>query len=99
MVTPRNIDSFLTSAFTGPNSGTGHTSAVFAIETIVDLVIKLIRPIIQKKQAEIAVKYEYEKEYCDKQQAALQNRVWVDCRYEMQQLWLELCLDCLQELL
>jgi hypothetical protein len=68
--------------FTGPNSATGHTSAIFSIEITVDLIIKLARPIIQKKKAEVAVKYNYETEYCDKQQAALQNRVWVDCRYE-----------------
>ncbi|KIM89673.1 hypothetical protein PILCRDRAFT_812480 [Piloderma croceum F 1598] len=64
----------------GPNAATGHTSALFSIENTINLIIKLARPILQKKQAEVVVKFDHEKDYCVKQQAALQNRVWADCR-------------------
>ena len=71
---------FLISFVAGPNAATGHTSTLFSIENTINLIIKLARPILQKKQSEVVVKFDYEKHYCDKQQAALQNRVWADCR-------------------
>lgn len=64
----------------GPNSAVGHTSVLFTIESSIDLVIKVIKPVIRGKAAEVEVRFEDEKEYCDKQQVALGNRVWADCR-------------------
>ena len=70
----------VSSIFLGPNSGTGHTSALFSIETHIDLVLKIAGPIIKKRQGDVSVKFEYEKDYCDKQQKDLLNRVWAGCR-------------------
>ena len=40
----------------GPNSGTGHASLVFAIETQVNLITQLIRPILHHEISAISIK-------------------------------------------
>lgn len=57
-----------------------HTSALFAIESVVDLILKVARPVIAGQAADVEVKYDHEKEYSDKQQAALAQRVWATCK-------------------
>lgn len=64
----------------GPNSATGHTSVIYAIESTVDLVLKVAGPVIRGRVSDVAVKPSYEKEYSDTTQKALSQRVWVDCK-------------------
>lgn len=65
----------------GPNSSVGHTSVLFSIENSINLVLKVAAPVIRQEAADVEVKYDHEEEYCYKQQTALANRVWADCRY------------------
>lgn len=64
----------------GPNSAVGHTSVLFTIESSIELVMKIIKPVVRGKAAAVEVRFEDEKEYSDKQQEALSQRVWADCR-------------------
>ncbi|KAF7985934.1 hypothetical protein HWV62_43862 [Athelia sp. TMB] len=65
----------------GPNAASGHTSVLFAVEVAVDLVIKLVRPIIKGKASAVAVKDSYERTYATDVQGALAQRVWAGCQY------------------
>ncbi|KAF7980662.1 hypothetical protein HWV62_37079 [Athelia sp. TMB] len=65
----------------GPNAASGHTSVLFSMEVTVDLVIKLVRPIIKGKASAVAVKDDYEREYSVELQGALKQRVWAGCQY------------------
>ncbi|OQE30866.1 hypothetical protein PENFLA_c002G02863 [Penicillium flavigenum] len=47
----------------GPNSGKGHTSAIYSIENYVNLVMKVIAPIIQDRCSFVEVKPDSEKDY------------------------------------
>ena len=53
---------------------------IFSIETVIDLVIKLVRPVLNGKAATVSVKPEYEKAYSKAMQEGLSNRVWADCK-------------------
>ena len=58
-----------------------HTSVLFSMEVTVDLVIRLVRPIIKGKASAVAVKDDYEREYSAELQGALKQRVWAGCKY------------------
>ncbi|KAJ5420718.1 hypothetical protein N7465_003237 [Penicillium sp. CMV-2018d] len=47
----------------GPNSGKGHTSAIYCIENYVNLVMKVIAPVLQDRSSFVEVKSDSEKEY------------------------------------
>ncbi|OQD99613.1 hypothetical protein PENSOL_c006G05907 [Penicillium solitum] len=47
----------------GPNSGKGHTSAIYCIENYVNLVMKAIAPVLQDRASFVEVKPDSEKEY------------------------------------
>ncbi|CRL22751.1 Flavin-containing monooxygenase-like [Penicillium camemberti] len=47
----------------GPNSGKGHTSAIYCIENYVNLVMKVIAPVLQDRASFVEVKPDSEKEY------------------------------------
>ncbi|KAJ5866093.1 hypothetical protein N7534_000646 [Penicillium rubens] len=47
----------------GPNSGKGHTSAIYSIENYVNLVMKVIAPVIQDRCSFVEVKPDSEKDY------------------------------------
>ncbi|RDW70957.1 hypothetical protein BP6252_07520 [Coleophoma cylindrospora] len=59
----------------GPNAGSGHTSVLFSIECSIDLVIKMARPIIEKRANSVEVKQTAEKFWCDTIQEALHRTV------------------------
>ena len=63
----------------GPNAATGHTSAVYAIENTIDLVLKVVKPILKDDTASaVEVKYDAEKNWVETLQGALKQRVWAD---------------------
>ncbi|KAJ5941188.1 hypothetical protein N7516_001356 [Penicillium verrucosum] len=47
----------------GPNSGKGHTSAIYCIENYVNLVMKVIAPVLRDRASFVEVKSDSEKEY------------------------------------
>ncbi|KAJ5485954.1 hypothetical protein N7530_000254 [Penicillium desertorum] len=47
----------------GPNSGKGHTSAIYSIENYVNLVMKVIAPVIQDRCSFVEVRPDSEKDY------------------------------------
>ncbi|CAK96948.1 uncharacterized protein An11g06510 [Aspergillus niger] len=60
----------------GPNSGRGHTSAVFSIENYIDLIIRVIKPIIAGSAVSVEPDMLSEKAYNERLQAALRNTVF-----------------------
>ncbi|GAT27935.1 monooxygenase [Aspergillus luchuensis] len=60
----------------GPNSGRGHTSAVFSIENYTDLIIRIIRPIIAGSAVSVEPDMSRENAYNERLQAALKNTVF-----------------------
>ncbi|KAH7096819.1 4-hydroxyacetophenone monooxygenase [Auriculariales sp. MPI-PUGE-AT-0066] len=64
----------------GPNSNTGHTSAIIGIENGVNLVLKLIKPILKGHNKTIEISAIAERAYHDKVQAKLKKTVFgVNC--------------------
>ncbi|KAL6871340.1 hypothetical protein J3F83DRAFT_735137 [Trichoderma novae-zelandiae] len=61
----------------GPNTATGHTSTVMAIENGVNYSLRLIEPILQGKATAVDVKLDAEKAYTNQIQTALQDTVWL----------------------
>ncbi|KAJ5593484.1 hypothetical protein N7537_010388 [Penicillium hordei] len=59
----------------GPNSGSGHTSVLFAIECSVNLVIRIARPVLQRQASIVEVCKGAEIAWCDTIQTALSKTV------------------------
>lgn len=57
-----------------------HTSVIYAVESVIDLILKVAGPVLKGKVADVEVKLEHEKKYSDEQQVALSQRVWTTCR-------------------
>lgn len=65
----------------GPNTATGHTSTILAIENAVNYSLRIIKPILDKRSLTVDVKREAEQRDVDEIQAALQKTVWhMDCK-------------------
>ncbi|KAK0641754.1 hypothetical protein B0T16DRAFT_516194 [Cercophora newfieldiana] len=60
----------------GPNSGTGHTSLIMAIENSINLGLRVIKPVLDGKATSVELKPGAEQEYAKKLQADLKKRVW-----------------------
>ncbi|RAK90180.1 monooxygenase [Aspergillus costaricaensis CBS 115574] len=60
----------------GPNSGRGHTSAIFSIENYTDLIIRIIKPIIAGSAVSVEPDMSSEKAYNQRLQGALKNTVF-----------------------
>ena len=64
----------------GPNAGFAHTSALFSIENIVDLIIRVAQPVLLRQKDTVEIKLVNEVQYNRKLQDALEDRVWQGCR-------------------
>ncbi|KAJ5681952.1 uncharacterized protein N7477_001892 [Penicillium maclennaniae] len=62
----------------GPNSGKGHTSTIYSIENHVDLVIKVITPVIKEQSSFVEVKADSERLYDEKLHASIAKTVFND---------------------
>ncbi|KAM7184246.1 hypothetical protein V8F20_012294 [Naviculisporaceae sp. PSN 640] len=60
----------------GPNSVTGHTSAIMASENSINYALRIIKPVLDGKAKSVNIRREAEKRYSDKIQHALQNTVF-----------------------
>lgn len=60
----------------GPNSATGHTSGVMAIENAINYGLRVLKPCIEGQASVADVRREAEEAYVDDLQGALQNTVW-----------------------
>ncbi|KAL4912906.1 hypothetical protein BDW62DRAFT_214649 [Aspergillus aurantiobrunneus] len=60
----------------GPNTVTGHTSAVMAAENSVNYALRILKPVLDGSAASVEVKLSAEDTYVQKIQAALRNTVW-----------------------
>jgi cation diffusion facilitator CzcD-associated flavoprotein CzcO len=60
----------------GPNTATGHSSVILASENMVNMVLKLIKPILKGDVAVTEIKKEAELEWARDIQSALKKRVW-----------------------
>ena len=63
-------------ALLGPNTGTGHSSALLAVENTVNLTLKLVAPILRGEATTTEVKKDAELAYTTQIQAALTDTVW-----------------------
>jgi cation diffusion facilitator CzcD-associated flavoprotein CzcO len=61
---------------TGPNTGIGHTSAIFVIESQIKYVINSIKQVIQNGKKNIEVLPEAEQRYTDKIHREMEKTVW-----------------------
>ncbi|RDH24878.1 monooxygenase [Aspergillus niger ATCC 13496] len=65
----------------GPNSGRGHTSTVYSIESHVDLVIRIIKPIMEHNAVSVVIKQASEERFNTKLKSALRKTVFTNmCR-------------------
>lgn len=60
----------------GPNAATGHTSAIMASENSVNYALRVIKPVLDGQASIASLKWDAEKQYSDRMQAALRNTVW-----------------------
>lgn len=63
-------------ALLGPNSATGHTSAIIAAENSINYALRIIRPILDGRASAAEVKLDAERAYVDRIQADLQKMVF-----------------------
>ncbi|KAJ3572738.1 hypothetical protein NP233_g2892 [Leucocoprinus birnbaumii] len=60
----------------GPNTVTGHTSAILVAENVIQLILKMMSPVLAGKASTVEVTAVAEKEYCNELQAASRRKVW-----------------------
>ncbi|PYH91801.1 dimethylaniline monooxygenase, partial [Aspergillus ellipticus CBS 707.79] len=73
----------------GPNSATGHTSALMAAENSVNYALRILKPVLEGKASTVEIKLDAEREYVYWMQDALRKRVWNSCAswYVNEQKW------------
>ena len=64
----------------GPNSATGHTSAIIASENSINYSLRVIRPVLEGRASEACLKSEAEREYSNTMQGSLKDTVWSGCQ-------------------
>ncbi|KAH9238349.1 hypothetical protein K456DRAFT_1758791 [Colletotrichum gloeosporioides 23] len=60
----------------GPNSLTGHTSAIIAAENSINFSLRIIKPLLDGKGTIVEVKRDAEEAYVEQMQRDMQDRVW-----------------------
>lgn len=60
----------------GPNTATGHSSVILASENMINLTLKIIKPILKGEVATAEIKESAELEWDRDTQSALKKRVW-----------------------
>ncbi|KAL4953197.1 hypothetical protein BDW69DRAFT_184704 [Aspergillus filifer] len=60
----------------GPNTVTGHTSAVMAAENSVNYALRILKPVLEESASAVEVKSHAEDEYLQDMQVALKKTVW-----------------------
>ena len=60
----------------GPNTTTGHTSTVLAIENSINYALRIIKPVLDREAKFAVVKRAAEERYSRDMQAALRKTVW-----------------------
>ncbi|KLJ10608.1 hypothetical protein EMPG_09872 [Blastomyces silverae] len=60
----------------GPNSGTGHSSAIMASENIVNYALRILKPVLEGRAAIVELKREAEESYAYQVQAGLDKTVF-----------------------
>ncbi|XHG03123.1 hypothetical protein AWENTII_006444 [Aspergillus wentii] len=60
----------------GPNSVTGHTSALMAAENSVNYALRILKPVLDGNATSVEIKEKAEDDYAQKVQEALRNCVW-----------------------
>ncbi|KAJ4377220.1 hypothetical protein N0V83_000043 [Neocucurbitaria cava] len=62
----------------GPNSVGGHNSSLFSIERVINLILKIAKPVLTGEIDYVEVKRSAEKKWTEDAQAALKDRVYSD---------------------
>ncbi|KAJ0374228.1 hypothetical protein COL922a_014232, partial [Colletotrichum nupharicola] len=60
----------------GPNTVTGHTSAIMASENSVNYALRVLKPVLDGSASSVEVKLEAEDTYIQNVQSALKDTVW-----------------------
>ncbi|KAG4431546.1 hypothetical protein IFR05_012981 [Cadophora sp. M221] len=60
----------------GPNSATGHTSALMASENMINYALRILKPVFRNQAESVEVRFEAEKSYIHHMQDELMKRVW-----------------------
>ncbi|KAK4154104.1 hypothetical protein C8A00DRAFT_14750 [Chaetomidium leptoderma] len=61
----------------GPNTNTGHTSTVMAIENSVNYSLRVLQPVLEGRASVASLKRSAEEAYANRMQGALKHRVWI----------------------
>lgn len=61
---------------TGPNTITGHTSAILAVENAINYALRVIKPVLDGDATTVEVKREAEIRYSQQMQSDLHKTVW-----------------------
>ncbi|KAL2138869.1 hypothetical protein VTI28DRAFT_6089 [Corynascus sepedonium] len=61
----------------GPNTATGHTSTVMAIENAVNYSLRVLRPVLEGRASVASLKRSAEEAYANRIQSALKETVWM----------------------
>lgn len=64
----------------GPNAAFAHSSNLIAIESAVELIIRVSRPVLLCRVGSVDVDFDAELCYVQNVRAALRERVWVGCK-------------------
>ncbi|KAH6623283.1 hypothetical protein F5144DRAFT_357270 [Chaetomium tenue] len=63
----------------GPNTATGHTSAIMAIENAVNYSLRVLQPVLEGRAAVACLKRSAEEDWANRLQSTLKNTVWTGC--------------------
>ncbi|KAK3292933.1 uncharacterized protein B0H64DRAFT_403120 [Chaetomium fimeti] len=63
----------------GPNTATGHTSAIMAIENAVNFSLRVLRPVLEGRAAVACLKRSAEEDWTNRLQTSLKDTVWTGC--------------------
>ncbi|KAK4040095.1 monooxygenase [Parachaetomium inaequale] len=61
----------------GPNTATGHTSAIMAIENAVNYSLRVLQPVLEGRASVANLKRSAEEDYANRMQSALKGTVWM----------------------
>lgn len=60
----------------GPNTATGHTSTIMAVENAVNYSLRVIKPVLDGEASAVEARREAEVHYSNQMQRDLKNTVW-----------------------
>ncbi|KAF2657184.1 FAD/NAD(P)-binding domain-containing protein [Lophiostoma macrostomum CBS 122681] len=64
----------------GPNAAPQNMSAIYCFENHIDLIMRVMRPVLNSKAASVEVEAQAEEDFTERLQSALEKGAWSTCR-------------------